>query len=138
MDLSFRRGDIVWFNDDPPHANTHVQHGRRPAIVVSANDFNRRSATVVIAVTTGNLQKCLYQGQFFIRNNGEISRVCCDQIRVVDKHRLEAPHGHLGSDAVKQLNEALKYVIGLQDDATETELVNPNDVYTQTLPAKNS
>ena len=136
-DSRFKRGDVVWFNDDPPAAGTHVQHGRRPAVIVSTNHHNFSSTTAMIAVATGNLEKYLYPSQFFVRCGNDISRICCDQIRVVDKHRLELPHSHLGKEAEKQLNEALKYMFDLIDDATETEFVNPSDVSAQILSERN-
>jgi mRNA interferase MazF len=44
------KGDIVWVNLDP--AMGHEQKGRRPAVVVSATDYNNKTGLCLACPTT--------------------------------------------------------------------------------------
>lgn len=112
---SFRRGDICWFNDADPRPGTLVKHGARPAIIVSPDSANLASGTVVIVPLTSKTDKPLYNGQFDIMLDGQRSRVCCDQIRVVDKKSLNLPHGHISREVDVKLAGALMNACGVVD-----------------------
>ena len=44
------RGDLVWLSFDPQAA--HEQDGRRPALVITRNSYNRRSGLAVVCPVT--------------------------------------------------------------------------------------
>lgn len=112
-DYTFRRGDIVWFNDPVDEMDgTYVLHGRHPAIVVSGDGANIHSDTVIIAPMTSNTAKRIYPGQFDVSFE-RLSRVRCDQLRVVDKHTLEQPVAKLDQDALSRLDSALTEALGI-------------------------
>ena len=113
MDYTYRRGDICWFRDKEPCFDTHVKHGTRPAIIVSYDTANFISSTVVIVPLTTKKHKPCYPGQFDIVMGDIPCRVCCDQIRVVDKSSLTPPHSHIGLDVAIQLDVALSEMMGL-------------------------
>ena len=48
------RGDIVWINFDPQAG--HEQAGRRPALVLSDKEYNRRSSLVVLCPITSQFK----------------------------------------------------------------------------------
>lgn len=128
MDYTYRRGDICWFRDKEPCFGTHVKHGTRPAIIVSLDTANFISSTVVIVPLTSNTRKTCFPGQFDIEISGFPCRVCCDQIRVVDKNSLTPPHAHIGLDVAIRLDKALREMMGLLNDSaavlTKTERDN--------------
>lgn len=116
-DFRFRRGDVVWYNDPEEFCPdcTYVLHGTHPAVIVSPDSMNINAETIVVAPMTSNTNRRLYDGQFDIFFNGRISRVRCDQLRVVDKRDLDLPCGHIATELVPVLNKALAYVTGMTE-----------------------
>lgn len=124
-DYTFRWGDICWHNDPIPcDGDSHVQHGRRPAVVVSANRYNETSTTVMIVPMTTNTNKRVYPNQIEIALNGQRSRVRCDQIKVVDKHELEPPHARLNLAAMGAVESALLDALGINLDNAGTAVLS--------------
>jgi len=83
----FEQGDIVYLNFDPQAG--HEQSGRRPALVVSNNLFNRVSSlTMVCPITRTD------KGHpFHIRLEGTEKTsgvVLCDQVRMLDLNSRDA------------------------------------------------
>ena len=113
MDYTFRRGDICWFKDREPSGKTFVKHGERPVIIVSPDGMNRTSGTVVVVPMTSKTDKKIYPGQFDVHFSGQRSRVCTDQIRVVDKSALDLPVAHADLSVLESLDAALAYSVGL-------------------------
>lgn len=123
-DYTFRRGDICWMNGErPAPGQTYVLRGRRPCIVVSASDVNRFSSTLIVAPITHSIKERMYLGQFDLILNGEVSRVRCDQMRVIDKHQLEPPYAMLSSHLMNQLDNALTEIVGLRETANVAQEV---------------
>jgi mRNA interferase MazF len=48
------RGDVVWIDFDPQAG--HEQAGRRPAIILSDREYNRRSSLVILCPITSQLK----------------------------------------------------------------------------------
>lgn len=121
-DMTFHRGDICWYTDPIfREENSFVLRGKRPAVIVSTDGANETSATVVIAPLTTKIDKRLYPGQFDIYLEGTQSRVRCDQIRVVDKTALEAPHSTLDDECMEALDIAMLNALGLESYIPEAE-----------------
>lgn len=112
MNYSFRRGDICTFYDEPPRAGTYVKHGQRPVIIVSDDRSNLASQTCLIVPLTSKVNKVMFLGQFDIVLNGQVSRVCCNQLRVADKTALSAPYAHINRDIEDALEGALTEALG--------------------------
>ena len=120
-DYTFRKGDICWFEDPSPFDdNSHIQHGPRPVVIVSCNRLNETSTLATIVPMTTNVQKKLYPNQIEISLNGTRSRIKCDQIRVVDKSSLAAPHASLDLAAMGALDNALMDALGIEMDSAGT------------------
>jgi mRNA interferase MazF len=76
-----KQGDIIWLNFDPQTG--HEQRGRRPAVVVSNERFNRFSKMAIVCPIT-NTDK---NHPFHVRLNHTTSTqgvILCDQVRTVD------------------------------------------------------
>ena len=116
IDYTFRRGDICWMEGERPvPGQTYVLRGHRPCVVVSCSVANRFSSTLIVAPITHSIKDRMYPGQFDILLNGEVSRVRCDQLRVIDKHQLEPPHAMLSGHLMNQLDNALAEIVGLKE-----------------------
>lgn len=83
----FEQGDIVYLNFDPQAG--HEQKGRRPALVVSNNIFNRVcSLTMVCPITHTDKDHPLHvRLDERIKTNGVI---LCDQVRMLDLNSRQA------------------------------------------------
>lgn len=53
------RGDIVWLEFDPQRG--HEQAGRRPALVLSPIDYNRKSGLAVLCPVTKQIKNYPYE-----------------------------------------------------------------------------
>ena len=114
-DYTYRRGDLCWLEDGPHRPGmTHVLHGHRPCVIVSGDEINRHSTTLLVAPATHTVDKRLYAGQFDITLNGSVSRVRCDQLRVVDRTQLSAPTGSLTRRQMDHLDAVLVSALGIE------------------------
>lgn len=113
MNCTYRRGDICQFYDMAPIAGTHVLHGERPVLIVSADNQNCHGTTAIIVPLTTKVEKRIYPGQFDIIFNGKRSRVLCNQIRVVDKKQLGTPYDNAGSEIMDRVDLALVETLGI-------------------------
>jgi len=110
-----KRGEIYYVDFHP--ARGREQAGHRPALVVQ-NDVGNQMAdyTVVAAVTTTPIAKpypfmvALAAGEGGLR---AASVVNCSQILTIDQGRLERRLGRLGSDRMREVDEALRYQLAL-------------------------
>lgn len=102
---AYKKGEIWWLNDPMEWSiATNVLHGRRPCVIISANQKN---CTAIVAPITSNTDRKLYPGQFDIMLNCEQARVRCEQARVVDKKILDPYITNLSSEEYHKLDKAL-------------------------------
>ena len=108
-------GDFIWLPD--PGSQGAEQAGRRPAMVVSVNDFNDIGMAVVCAVTS-------HQGtSHATRNPLEVAipkgltiagAVLCDQVRTVDwKARGATTIANAGRTTLLEVRARLRKLIGV-------------------------
>jgi len=105
-----RRGEVWWVALDPA-LGTEIRK-TRPAVVVSNDSCNRHGSRVVILPVTSNVES-LYPGEAQVRVRGGAARALGDQIRSVDKRRLESRIGALSADDMESVNEALRVTLHL-------------------------
>lgn len=77
----FEQGDIVYMDFDPQAG--HEQRGRRPALVVSNNLFNRVSSLTMVCPITHTDRR----HPFHLRLRGTVKTdgvILCDQARMLD------------------------------------------------------
>lgn len=110
-----KRGDI-FFADLSPVVGSE-QGGKRPVLVIQNNIGNRFSPTVIIAAITAQIQKPkmpthvgLKADQVGIEKD---SVVLLEQIRTIDKQRLQDKVAHLNDEEMNQINQALRVSLGL-------------------------
>lgn len=94
-----------------PRRRGHVQHGRRYAVVVQADDLLALS-TVVICPTSTSVPAASFHPEIEVR--GEATTVLCEMAGVVDTRTLGEPVGNLALDELREVDEALLLVLGLQ------------------------
>lgn len=120
--MVIRQGEVYWLHlfgigSEPA--------GRRPAIIVQADHFNRSAInTAVVAAITSNLRLGEMPGNVRLRK-GEAglpqpSVVNVSQLRTVDRSRLSDRIGTVGDDRLDQIRRGLALVLGieLRDEAS--------------------
>jgi mRNA interferase MazF len=91
------------------------QRGHRPVLILSNDTGNIHSPTVVVAAITGRDKKPLPTHYLLPIGNGlDIqSHVLLEQLRTVDKVRLQNCIGRLDDETMKGVDRALAVNVGL-------------------------
>jgi mRNA interferase MazF len=116
-----RQGDVYWLHFGS--AEDSAPAGRRPALVVQHDRFNRSAiSTTVVAAVTSNLRLAAMPGNVRLRR-GEAglprpSVVNISQLRTVDRSRLGDRIGALAPARVREVLRGLVLLFGT-DEATE-------------------
>ncbi|MDP1880034.1 MAG: type II toxin-antitoxin system PemK/MazF family toxin [Parachlamydiaceae bacterium] len=108
-----KRGDIFWVNFDPAKA-TEIQK-TRPAIVCSHDILNENSSRIIVAPITSNLKK-VYSFEYEIKNHAHLEgKIMLDQMRSIDKSRLEKKIGTLSLKEMQEIEVIIKFILGIQN-----------------------
>jgi mRNA interferase MazF len=102
------RGDVYRFK--PPKGIGHEQHGDRFAVVLQADQF-LPSWTVVVAPTSRSAKEASFRPQ--VEVGAVKTRVLVEQIRALDASRLGRRAGHLTTEEMWMVDEALITVLGI-------------------------
>lgn len=117
------RGDIYYVRIGEQGVGSE-QKGDRYCVIIQNNIGNKYSPTVIVAFISSSIHKAKLPTHVEINNSNsgipEPSIIMCEQIRTIDKSRLERMVGHLSEDKKHELNKALCISIGI------TDIVNQN------------
>jgi len=103
----FEQGDIVYLDFDPQAG--HEQKGRRPALVVSNNLFNRVSSLTMVCPITHTDRKHPFHIRLDSRTKTD-GVIMCDQARMLD---LQVRHALFEEKAPEDItSEAVDLIIG--------------------------
>lgn len=115
--MNVKRGDIYYADLSPVIGSE--QGGVRPVLIVQNDIGNRYSPTVIIAAITSQINKAKLPTHIEIVATDyglpKDSVVLLEQIRTIDKRRLDEKVGHLDDDMMDKVNEALLISLGLVD-----------------------
>lgn len=104
------RGD-VFFADLSPVIGSE-QGGIRPVLIIQNDAGNTFAPTTIIAAITAKKTKKTLPTHVAISKEAAgvdaDSLVLCEQLRTIDKSRLREKTGHLSSEVMAQINQALK------------------------------
>jgi mRNA interferase MazF len=110
-----KRGDM-YFADLSPAVGSE-QSGLRPVLVVQNNRGNRHSPTVVVAAISGKRKKLRLPTHVVLSANCGLtvpSVVLCEQLRTLDKCRLQEYIGALDTATMIDVYYALAASVGLK------------------------
>jgi len=117
LQLPIRRGDI-YYADLSPVVGCE-QGGLRPVLVIQNNVGNQHSPTVIVAAITGFPKKNYMPTHVLLHidpdNQLHESMALMEQLRTIDKTRLERYVGNVGSEKMKEIDRALDISVGLAD-----------------------
>lgn len=97
-----KQGDLIWLTFDPQSG--HEQKGRRPAIVVSKDLYNRGTGMAIVCPITHTNRKSPFHVS--VPEESKLSGfIMVDQVKAVDFRARKAKRIEKGSDAL--LSEVL-------------------------------
>lgn len=115
MSEQIRKGDVFYADLSPVVGSE--QGGLRPVLVIQNNIGNRFSPTVIIAAITSKISKPRMQTHVAIKKSKDglekDSVVLLEQIRTIDKMRLQRKVTHLNRECMNRVNHALEISLGL-------------------------
>jgi mRNA interferase MazF len=106
------RGDVVWAGLEP--VRRREQGGRRPVVVISHDEFNARSGTVLALAVTSQPQRAGFPLTLELTSVREPNRswVKISQIRTLVVDRLGKKLGRVSAEELDRLLEGLHDIIG--------------------------
>lgn len=102
------RGDV--YAIDLPRGRGRVQHGKRYAVIVQADDLLGLS-TVVMCPTSASTPPASFHPDVTIGD--ESTRVMCEMAGAVDARRLTRKVAHLSLDDIRAVDAGLELVLDL-------------------------
>jgi len=86
---SIKKMDI-WVAELPTIPDSHVQHGRRPVVIVSNDAANLHSPVITVVPLTSKTKRGQLPTHVLLRGHGLrcASVACCEQVMTLDKYRL--------------------------------------------------
>ena len=116
--MIIKRGDIFYADLSPVIGSE--QGGVRPILIVQNDVGNKHSPTVIAAAITSQINKAKLPTHIEIDSKEygltKDSVILLEQIRTIDKRRLREKIGHLDSERMKSVNEAIFVSFGLSSD----------------------
>ncbi|BAD41917.1 type II toxin-antitoxin system PemK/MazF family toxin [Symbiobacterium thermophilum] len=115
--LQIRRGDVFYADLSPVIGSE--QGGVRPVLILQNDVGNKYSPTVIVSAITSQIEKAKLP--IHVELDGETyglerdSVILLEQVRTIDKRRLRERVTHLGSDIMRQVDEALMISLGLKE-----------------------
>lgn len=120
---NFARGSVYFYNFGNEPIG-HLEFKTRPCVIVSNNDNNINSNTVLVApITTRSKENCKHW-QVYFKNKNRDQVILCEQIRVVCSDQLKSYMGQLDELIMREVDKALAIMFNL--NVCENEL-NAND-----------
>ncbi len=112
-----KRGDIYLAVLDPVIGSE--QGGKRPVVIVQNNAGNRHAPTIIAVPLTGSQSKPSLPTHVPIpEGEGGLwrpSTALCEQVRTLEKTRLERRIGSLPPKRLRQIGEALKRSLDIDE-----------------------
>ncbi len=113
----YLRGDMYYA--DLGRGIGSEQKGYRPVLIIQNNVGNKHSPTVIIASITSKVGiKAKLPTHYFVNTESGLeapSIVLLEQIRTIDKKRLDSYIGHLSDNHIYGIDKALAVSVGLKD-----------------------
>ena len=123
---TYLRGDMYFA--DLGEGIGSEQKGYRPVIIIQNDMGNRHSATVVVAAISSKIgAKAKLPVHHYLRTMCGLQRpsiVLLEQLRTIDKRRLDTYIGRLPAHQMRRVDQALAISIGLHNAAQIRNMVS--------------
>ena len=115
MEKTIKRGDIYYAELNPVIGSE--QGGTRPVLIISNDIGNRHSPTVIVAAITSRVHtKAKLPTHTAIRDFEGLNKdsiILLEQIRTIDKKRLQEYIGMLSESEMARVDKALAFSVSL-------------------------
>ncbi len=115
MEKTIKRGDIYYADLNPVIGSE--QGGTRPVLIISNDVGNKHSPTVIVAAITSRVHtKAKLPTHTAVKDLEGLSKdsiILLEQIRTIDKKRLQEYVGTLDSEHIRTADKALSVSLGL-------------------------
>ena len=105
--MEINQYEVYWI-DLEPTKGSELQKVR-PCVVISPNEMNHNINTVIIAPLTSTSKK--YPSRVEVSFEGRLSWIVLDQIRCVDKSRLEKKMGILEEKYITEVKNIIREML---------------------------
>lgn len=116
---SIRRGDI--YSADLSPVTGSEQGGIRPVLVLQNDIGNRHSPTIIAAIITSQIKSRYLPTHVLLTASfcglPKDSMVMLEQIRTLDRGRLQKYMGHISGGKMREVDAALRISIGISATA---------------------
>ncbi|MFP4662545.1 MAG: type II toxin-antitoxin system PemK/MazF family toxin [Halanaerobiales bacterium] len=115
--MNVTRGDVYYADLNPVVGSE--QGGVRPVLIIQNDIGNKYSPTVIVAAITSKIEKAKLPTHIEISaknsNLEKDSVILLEQIRTIDKKRLQRHITHLDDTIISRVNDAIEISLGLID-----------------------
>lgn len=114
-----KRGDVYYANLNPAFGSE--QGGHRPVLIIQNNTGNKFSGTTIVAPMTSSIKPSLPVHVPVSKEDNlhPNTIILLEQIRTIDKDRLEEFFGSLSERTMEKVDEALRISVALNKEETE-------------------
>ena len=105
-----KRGEVYWANLDPT-LGIEINK-KRPCLIISNDEGNEISSRITVAAITPSV-KTVYPVQVKIYLKNKEGKVLLNQIRTIDKQRLDGKIAIIDKETMRQVDKALKIALSL-------------------------
>lgn len=113
--MNVTRGDVYYADLNPVVGSE--QGGIRPVLIIQNDIGNKYSPTVIVAAITSKIEKAKLPTHIEISakntNLEKDSVILLEQIRTIDKKRLQRHITHLDENIINKVNEAIEISLGV-------------------------
>lgn len=110
--ICVKRGDIVWANLGENNVGSE-QNGTRPVLIIQNDVGNLHSPTTIVALITTKKKRNLPTHVEIEKVLKDDSVVMLEQVRVIDKKRIDGYILSLSNEIMKKIDKAIKISLGL-------------------------
>jgi mRNA interferase MazF len=109
--MSVLRGHVYWVDLEPTAGSQ--QRGRRPCLILTVDPINavRRTVGVIPLSSSPQVAEPIVVA---VKSIGPQSVAICDQLRAVDKRKIDRLIGPVTNDELALIEASVKAVFGLQ------------------------
>ena len=126
MEPTYLRGDMYFA--DLGEGIGSEQKGYRPVIIIQNDRGNKHSATVVVAAISSKMgAKARLPVHCYLKAAYGLQRpsvVLLEQIRTIDKRRLDTYIGRLPAYQMRRVDRALEISVGLRSGANKRNIIS--------------
>ena len=131
MTPNIKRGDIFYADLSPVVGSE--QGGLRPVLIIQNDVGNRYSPTVIAAAITSRMGKTRLPTHIDIYAEraglAKDSVILLEQVRTLDKRRLKERMGHLDTDVMERVNDAIAVSFGINGGQRASSMTEHADSF---------